>query len=60
MFAWKLVSGGGRVVVYNQYANLAIDQQRQRLPIFSYRNHILYLLETNQVIVKSADNIIPC
>ena len=44
-----VVEGGGSVAIYNQYASLSIDQQRQRLPIFSYRNHILYLLETHQV-----------
>ena len=37
--------------MYNPHGALSIDNQRQRLPIFSYRNHILYLLEANQVVV---------
>lgn len=37
--------------VYNKYHSLSLEAQRQRLPIFSYRNHILYLLENYQTLV---------
>ncbi|KAG1692968.1 putative ATP-dependent RNA helicase DHX35 [Nymphon striatum] len=37
--------------VYNSYKYLSIDQQRQKLPIFKNRNHIIYLLENFQTIV---------
>lgn len=37
--------------VYNKYHSLSLCAQRQRLPIFSYRNHILYLLENHQTLV---------
>lgn len=37
--------------VYNPNVSLSYDQQRQRLPIFNSRNHILYLLEKYQVLV---------
>ncbi|XP_071957723.1 probable ATP-dependent RNA helicase DHX35 [Antedon mediterranea] len=38
-------------VIYNPYISMSIQQQRQRLPVFKHRNHILYLLETHQTIV---------
>ncbi|KAK0416889.1 hypothetical protein QR680_012737 [Steinernema hermaphroditum] len=31
------------IVYNNPYSSLSIQQQRGRLPIFKYRNHILYL-----------------
>ncbi|GFU54840.1 probable ATP-dependent RNA helicase DHX35 [Nephila pilipes] len=37
--------------VYNADSSLSYNQQRQRLPIYKYRNHILYLLETYQTVV---------
>jgi len=37
--------------VYNKWANLSISNQRKRLPIFNYRNHILYLLEHHQTLI---------
>ncbi|KAJ8707921.1 hypothetical protein PYW08_010287 [Mythimna loreyi] len=37
--------------VYNRYHHLPLDAQRQRLPVFQYRNHILYLLERYQTLV---------
>ncbi|KAI5639569.1 helicase associated domain (HA2) domain-containing protein [Phthorimaea operculella] len=37
--------------VYNRYHHLPLDTQRQKLPIFQYRNHILYLLEKYQTLV---------
>ncbi|XP_040186377.1 probable ATP-dependent RNA helicase DHX35 [Rana temporaria] len=38
-------------VVYNPHASLSIEQQRQKLPVFKLRNHILYLLENYQTVV---------
>ncbi|XP_043566662.1 probable ATP-dependent RNA helicase DHX35 [Chiloscyllium plagiosum] len=38
-------------VIYNRYASLSIEQQRQKLPIFKHRNHILYLVENYQTVV---------
>ncbi|XP_053527263.1 probable ATP-dependent RNA helicase DHX35 [Artibeus jamaicensis] len=38
-------------VVYNPYAALSIEQQRQKLPVFKLRNHILYLIENYQTVV---------
>jgi len=32
-------------VVYNANSSLSVQQQRQRLPIFSLRNHLLFLVE---------------
>lgn len=37
--------------IYNKYQSLSLEAQRQRLPIFTYRNHILYLLENKQTLV---------
>ncbi|CAH1642392.1 unnamed protein product [Spodoptera littoralis] len=37
--------------VYNRYHHLPLDTQRQKLPVFQYRNHILYLLEKYQTLV---------
>ncbi|XP_030831683.1 probable ATP-dependent RNA helicase DHX35 [Strongylocentrotus purpuratus] len=43
--------GETQCVVFNQYVSLSIEQQRQRLPVFKHRNHILYLLERYQTLV---------
>lgn len=37
--------------VYNRHLSQTIQTQRQRLPIFNNRNHILYLLEKYQTLV---------
>lgn len=37
--------------VYNKHIYQSIQTQRQKLPIFNYRNHILYLLEKYQVLI---------
>ncbi|XP_072934043.1 probable ATP-dependent RNA helicase DHX35 [Epargyreus clarus] len=37
--------------VYNRYHHLPLQVQRQKLPVFQYRNHILYLLEKYQTLV---------
>ncbi|KAL8616322.1 ATP-dependent RNA helicase [Nucella lapillus] len=41
----------GTTVAFNPYRNLSIEQQRQRLPVFQYRSHILYLLERYQTVI---------
>ncbi|XP_078336067.1 putative ATP-dependent RNA helicase DHX35 isoform X2 [Crassostrea virginica] len=42
---------GGTTVVYNPNVSLSIEQQRQKLPVFKLRNHILYLVENYQTVV---------
>ncbi|XP_020295918.1 probable ATP-dependent RNA helicase DHX35 [Pseudomyrmex gracilis] len=37
--------------VYNAHHSLALDMQRQHLPIFKNKNHIIYLLEKYQTLV---------
>jgi len=37
--------------IYNPYKNQAIDIQRKRLPIFQYREHVMFLLERHQIII---------
>jgi ATP-dependent RNA helicase DDX35 len=37
--------------VYNPHVSLSLEQQRERLPVFRNRNHILYLLEKFQSLV---------
>lgn len=37
--------------VYNRFISESIQTQRQKLPIFNNRNHILYLLEKFQTLV---------
>lgn len=39
------------VPVYNPNASLSIERQRQSLPVFRYRNHILYLVEKYKTVV---------
>jgi len=38
-------------VVYNPNASMSIERQRQSLPVFRYRNHILYLVENYRTVV---------
>ncbi|KAK0043117.1 ATP-dependent RNA helicase DHX35 [Biomphalaria pfeifferi] len=38
-------------IIYNPFKNLSIEQQRQKLPVFQYRNHILYLVEKYQTLI---------
>uniref|UniRef100_A0A2R8MN34 Probable ATP-dependent RNA helicase DHX35 n=1 Tax=Callithrix jacchus TaxID=9483 RepID=A0A2R8MN34_CALJA len=47
----SLAENSGTTVVYNPYASLSIEQQRQKLPVFKLRNHILYLIENYQTVV---------
>nr|XP_010589984.1 probable ATP-dependent RNA helicase DHX35 [Loxodonta africana] len=47
----SLAENSGTTVVYNPYAALSIEQQRQKLPVFKLRNHILYLIENYQTVV---------
>eukprot|EP00058_Branchiostoma_floridae_P019398 XP_002604888.1 hypothetical protein BRAFLDRAFT_264370 [Branchiostoma floridae] len=47
----QVSEGSGEAVVHNQNASLSIQQQRQRLPVFKYRNQILYLVERYQTVV---------
>ncbi|XP_063370393.1 probable ATP-dependent RNA helicase DHX35 [Cydia amplana] len=37
--------------VYNRYHHLPLTSQRQKLPVFQYRNHILYSLEKYQTLI---------
>ena len=41
----------GTCIVYNSNVALSLEQQRQKLPVFSMRNHILYMLEKHQTVV---------
>ncbi|XP_030068758.1 putative ATP-dependent RNA helicase DHX35 [Microcaecilia unicolor] len=41
----------GTSVIYNPHAAFSIEQQRQKLPVFKLRNHILYLVENYQTVV---------
>ena len=45
--------GAGSFVLYNPNVSLSMQQQKQRLPVFKYRNHILYAAENYQVVVIS-------
>ncbi|RVE41454.1 hypothetical protein evm_013899 [Chilo suppressalis] len=46
------VDGDARTsFVYNRYHHLPLETQRLKLPVFQYRNHILYLLEKYQTLV---------
>lgn len=46
-------AGAGNFVQYNPNVSLSMTQQRQRLPVFRYRNHILYAVEHYQTVVIS-------
>lgn len=39
------------LVKFNTFSNLALDVQRKQLPIYKYREQILYALETHRVVV---------
>ncbi|RWS29917.1 ATP-dependent RNA helicase DHX35-like protein [Leptotrombidium deliense] len=47
----KTEAGETPSVVYNSFKGLEVSAQRFRLPIYEYRDHILYLLEQNQVLI---------
>ncbi|XP_054429730.1 probable ATP-dependent RNA helicase DHX35 [Pteronotus mesoamericanus] len=47
----SVAENSATTVVYNPYAALSIEQQRQKLPVFKLRNHILYLIENYQTVV---------
>ncbi|EDL96629.1 DEAH (Asp-Glu-Ala-His) box polypeptide 35 (predicted), isoform CRA_b [Rattus norvegicus] len=47
----SVTENSGTTVIYNPYAALSIEQQRQKLPVFKLRNHILYLVENYQTVV---------
>ncbi|XP_037666960.1 probable ATP-dependent RNA helicase DHX35 isoform X2 [Choloepus didactylus] len=47
----SLAENSVTTVVYNPYAAFSIEQQRQKLPVFKLRNHILYLIENYQTVV---------
>ncbi|XP_045689566.1 probable ATP-dependent RNA helicase DHX35 [Phyllostomus hastatus] len=47
----SVAENSATTVVYNPYAALSIEQQRQKLPVFKLRNHILYLVENYQTVV---------
>ena len=47
----RIILGSGSSVIFNPNRTLSVEQQRQRLPIFRFRNHILYLLEKYQTLV---------
>lgn len=41
--------------IYNKNISLPLDEQRKRLPIFQYKQHVLYLLEKYQTLVLVGD-----
>ncbi|KAL6081058.1 hypothetical protein STEG23_004696, partial [Scotinomys teguina] len=47
----SITENSGTTIIYNPYAALSIEQQRQKLPVFKLRNHILYLVENYQTVV---------
>uniref|UniRef100_A0A8C6RH75 DEAH-box helicase 35 n=1 Tax=Nannospalax galili TaxID=1026970 RepID=A0A8C6RH75_NANGA len=47
----SVAENSGTTIIYNPYAALSIEQQRQKLPVFKLRNHILYLIENYQTVV---------
>ena len=42
---------GEKISTFNPNGNMSLNQQRQRLPIFKWRNHILWLVENYQTVV---------
>ena len=42
---------GEQYAIFNPYASLSIQQQRQKLPVFSVRTHILYSVENYTTLV---------
>ena len=54
--SWKedkvdLNSNTGTTFVYNASPSLALNAQRQKLPIARRKNHILYMMEKYQVLI---------
>lgn len=47
----SVTENSGTTIIYNPYAALSIEQQRQKLPVFKLRNHNLYLVENYQTVV---------
>uniref|UniRef100_A0A8R1TXJ8 RNA helicase n=1 Tax=Onchocerca volvulus TaxID=6282 RepID=A0A8R1TXJ8_ONCVO len=47
----RITEEKSNVVIHNPFLSLSIQQQRSRLPIFKYRNHIIYLLEKYRVLI---------
>ncbi|EDV25961.1 uncharacterized protein TRIADDRAFT_24419, partial [Trichoplax adhaerens] len=47
----EVSQGAGECIHYNRFMTLPLTQQRQRLPVFQYRNHILYMLEKYSTLV---------
>ncbi|XP_014768060.1 probable ATP-dependent RNA helicase DHX35 [Octopus bimaculoides] len=47
----RVYESGEQYAVYNPYLSMTIQQQRQKLPVFALRTHILYLVETYPVVV---------
>ncbi|XP_066928757.1 probable ATP-dependent RNA helicase DHX35 [Clytia hemisphaerica] len=45
--------GSGTFISFNSNVSLSMQQQKQRLPVFKYRNHILYAVENYQTVVIS-------
>ncbi|KAG2374484.1 hypothetical protein C9374_010768 [Naegleria lovaniensis] len=41
--------------IYNPFRKLSMNEQRKRLPIYSYRNCILYLVEKYNVVIVSGE-----
>jgi ATP-dependent RNA helicase DDX35 len=41
----------GAEVKYNAHHHLSLSRQRQLLPIYQYKDHILFLLEKHNVVV---------
>ncbi|CAF0862566.1 unnamed protein product [Brachionus calyciflorus] len=39
------------IAKYNKHSDLSLEVQRKQLPIFKYKNQILYALETHRVVV---------
>ena len=37
--------------IYNPHANWNLNAQKQKLPIFKNRDHLLYLLDQHQVVI---------
>lgn len=48
-------SSNASTLIHNRIKHLPISQQRVLLPIYKYRDHILYALQKNQVIVLESE-----
>ncbi|MCP9257187.1 putative ATP-dependent RNA helicase DHX35 [Dirofilaria immitis] len=47
----RITEERSNIIVNNPFLALSIQQQRARLPIFKYRNHIIYLLEKYRILI---------